>query len=44
MEELGLFEAIHSLPQIPRYKPDPVPGEAIESPGIRRGRNGQRGV
>jgi nitroreductase len=30
MAELGLFEAIDSLPQITRYKPDPVPREAID--------------
>src|SRR5713226_1132437 len=30
MAEIGLFEAIDSLPQITRYKPDPVPREAID--------------
>ena len=30
MTEIGLFEAIYSLPQITRYKPDPVPREAID--------------
>ena len=30
MEEIGLFEAIYSLPQITRYKSDPVPREVIE--------------
>ncbi len=30
MEEIGLFEAIYSLRQITRYKPDPVPREAID--------------
>ena len=30
MEEMGLFEAMHSQRQITRYKPDPVPREAIE--------------
>jgi len=30
MVEIGLFEAIDSLPQITRYKPDPVPREAID--------------
>ena len=30
MEEIGLFEAIHSQRQITRYKPDSVPREAIE--------------
>ncbi len=30
MAEIGLFEAIHSLRQITRYRPDPVPKEAIE--------------
>jgi hypothetical protein len=44
MEDIGLFEAIYSLPQITRYKADPVPREAIERPGIRRGWNGRRGV
>jgi nitroreductase len=30
MAEIGLFEAIYSQPQITRYKPDPVPREAID--------------
>jgi nitroreductase len=30
MAEIGLFEAIYSQPQIIRYKPDPVPREAID--------------
>ena len=30
MAEVGAFEAIHTLLQITRYKPDPVPQEAIE--------------
>ena len=30
MAEIELFEAIYSLPQITRYKPDPVPREAID--------------
>ena len=30
MEELELFEAVNSLPQITRYKPDPVPREALD--------------
>ena len=30
MTEIGLFETIYSLPQITRYKPDPVPREAID--------------
>jgi nitroreductase len=30
MEEIGLFEAIYSQRQITRYKPDPVPREAID--------------
>ena len=30
MPEIGLFEAIYSQRQITRYKPDPVPQEAIE--------------
>ena len=30
MEDIGLFEAIYSLPQITRYKPDPVPREALD--------------
>ncbi len=30
MAEIGLFEAIHSLRQITRYRPDPVPREAID--------------
>lgn len=30
MADLGLFEAMYSLQQITRYKPDPVPKEAIE--------------
>jgi hypothetical protein len=30
MAEMRLFEAIYSLPQITRYKPDPVPREAID--------------
>ena len=30
MAEVGVFEAIHTLLQITRYKPDPVPQEAIE--------------
>ncbi len=30
MEEIGLFDAIYSQRQITRYKPDPVPREAIE--------------
>jgi nitroreductase len=30
MEEIGLFEAIYSQPQITRYRPDPVPREAID--------------
>ena len=30
MEEIGLFEAIYSQRQITRYKPDPVPMEAIK--------------
>ena len=30
MEEIGLFEAIYSQPQITRYKSDPVPREAID--------------
>ena len=31
MEEIGLFEAIYSQRQITRYKPDPVPREAIDT-------------
>jgi nitroreductase len=31
MAEIGVFEAIYSLPQITRYKPDPVPREAIDA-------------
>jgi nitroreductase len=30
MEEMELFEAIYSLPQITRYKPDPIPREALD--------------
>ena len=30
MEDIGLFEAIYSLPQITRYRSDPVPKEAID--------------
>ena len=30
MEEIRLFEAIYSQRQITRYKPDPVPREAID--------------
>jgi nitroreductase len=30
VEDIGLFEAIYSLPQITRYKADPVPREAID--------------
>src|SRR6266508_1982509 len=30
MEEIELFEAIYSLPQITRYKPDPVPRDALD--------------
>jgi nitroreductase len=30
MEEIGLFETIYSQRQITRYKPDPVPREAID--------------
>ena len=30
MAEIGLFEAIESLPQVTRYKPDPVPREALD--------------
>lgn len=30
MEEIGLFEAIESQRQITRYRPDPVPREALE--------------
>jgi nitroreductase len=30
MEEIELFEAIYSLPQITRYKPDPVPREVLD--------------
>ena len=30
MEEIGLFEAMYSQRQITRFKPDPVPREAIE--------------
>src|SRR5947209_5104884 len=30
MEEVGLLEAMHSLRQITRYKPDPVPREALD--------------
>jgi nitroreductase len=30
MNDVGLFEAIYSLPQFTRYKPDPVPREAID--------------
>jgi nitroreductase len=30
MAEIGLFEAIYSQRQITRYKPDPVPREAID--------------
>ena len=30
MEEIGLFEAIYSQRQFTRYKPDPVPKEAID--------------
>ena len=30
MEEIGLFDAIYSQRQITRYRPDPVPREAIE--------------
>ena len=30
MEEIELFEAIYSQRQITRFKPDPVPREAIE--------------
>ena len=30
MEEIGLFEAIYSQPQITRYKSDPVPREVID--------------
>ena len=30
MENIGLFDAIHSQLQVTRYKPDPVPREAIE--------------
>jgi len=31
MEEIGLFEALYSQRQITRYKPDPVPREAIDT-------------
>ena len=30
MEEIGLLEAMHSQMSITRYKPDPVPREAID--------------
>jgi nitroreductase len=30
MDEIGLFEAIYSQPQVTRYRPDPVPREAID--------------
>ena len=30
MEQMGLFEAMFSQRQITRFKPDPVPREAIE--------------
>ncbi len=30
MEQMGLFEAMLSQRQITRFKPDPVPREAIE--------------
>jgi nitroreductase len=30
MEDIGLFESIYSLPQVTRYKPDPVPREALD--------------
>jgi nitroreductase len=30
MEDIGLFEAIYSLPQITRYKPDSVPRGALD--------------
>jgi nitroreductase len=31
MAEIGLFEAMYSMPQFTRYKPDPVPREAIDT-------------
>ena len=31
MEEIGLFEALYSQRHITRYKPDPVPREAIDT-------------
>ena len=30
MEDIGLFEAIYSQRQFTRYRPDPVPKEAID--------------
>ena len=30
MQEMGIFDAMYSQRQITRYKPDPVPREAIE--------------
>ena len=30
MQEMGIFETMYSQRQITRYKPDPVPREAIE--------------
>jgi nitroreductase len=31
MDEIGVFEAIHSQRQFTRYRPDPVPREALET-------------
>ena len=36
MEEVGLFAALYNLPQITRYKPDPVPREALDRIHRRR--------
>src|SRR5262245_3574309 len=30
MDEVGLFEALYSLPQVTRYRPDPVPRATLD--------------